>query len=144
MRVLDCDKYQPVIVPGLPGLAPLELLYSTAPRDLSDLDPAVVAQVLRALPEVDAAMECATASWDWETTLVSGAPIVRFKLTLFEPDVGGPYWGGFGLHGYVTAPNLCRVVRELRHQCQSVWIHDGKCRMFTPEAFEARCRSEAG
>jgi hypothetical protein len=143
MRVLDSDKFQLSIVPGPPGLAPSELLYSTDLSDLVDLDPAVVAQALLALPGIDAATDCAPTSWDWEATFVSGPHIVRFEMTLFEPDAGGPYWGGFSLHGYVTVPDLCRVARELRRQFQSVWIHDGECRMFTPEAFEARYRSEA-
>jgi hypothetical protein len=71
-----------------------------------------------------------SAAWD-----LAGATVgVGFSLFEVEPVE----WGGSELTGTVGAHALLKAWLQVRAALPGVWLHDGECDIYTPDAFRAR------
>jgi hypothetical protein len=83
------------------------------------------------------------ASGEWTARWEEAGRYLELDFTLMEPD-DGIVWGGSNLRGRCRQSDLMNLWSALRKRFEGIWLHDGECRLYTPDGFAQRKSAEQG
>jgi hypothetical protein len=121
------------LVPG--PIAIEQPLYSFQVYDpIIGYPPEEIAAALLSIPGMRRANSGKIATGKWKARWKQEDRYLELDFTLMEPDEG-VVWGGSHLQGRCRKSDVVNIWLALREQFEGVWLHDAKCRLWTPESF---------
>ena len=74
--------------------------------------------------------------WSWKTGWMGEADAFEIGMSLFETEP--PLWGGSPISHVSEPAELLALLRALRRQLPSIYLHNEECEILSPAAFAAR------
>lgn len=104
--------------------------------------PDEVAAALLSIPGMRRSNTAELASGHWVARWADGDRHLDLDFTVMESEDGRVVWGGSNLRGRCTISDLLGCWAALRARFEGVWLHDAKCRLYTPECFAQKQAAE--